>query len=106
MLEVPALYWELEGCLDRVDFISIGSNDLKQFTFAADRGNPRMADRYDRWRRACYVLAAVAGACARRGKHFSLCGEMAGEPIAAMACSASAIGICRWRRPRSARSGR
>jgi phosphotransferase system enzyme I (PtsP) len=86
MLEVPALYWEMEELLDRVDFVSIGSNDLKQFTFAADRGNPRMADRYDALAPSMLrFLAAIAEACRQRGTPFSLCGEMAGEPIAAMA---------------------
>ncbi len=86
MLEVPALYWELEELLDRVDFISIGSNDLKQFSYAADRGNPRVADRYDVLAPGMLrFLAAIAETCGRRGKHFSLCGEMAGDPMAAMA---------------------
>ena len=47
MVEVPSLYWQLPALLQRVDFLSIGSNDLFQFLFACDRGNPRLADRYD-----------------------------------------------------------
>ncbi len=47
MLEVPALFWQLPALLPRVDFVSIGSNDLLQFLFACDRGNPALVDRYD-----------------------------------------------------------
>ena len=41
MLEVPSLFWQLKALLPRVDFVSVGSNDLLQFLFACDRGNPR-----------------------------------------------------------------
>ena len=47
MLEVPALLWQLPALCRRIDFLSIGTNDLLQFLFACDRGNPRLADRYD-----------------------------------------------------------
>jgi len=47
MLEVPALMWQLPELFAEVDFLSIGSNDLLQFTFAADRGTPAIANRYD-----------------------------------------------------------
>jgi len=47
MLEIPALMWQLPELLEEVDFISIGSNDLLQFVFAADRGTPAIANRYD-----------------------------------------------------------
>ena len=47
MVEVPALLWQLKPLLARVDFLSVGSNDLLQFLFACDRGNPALADRYD-----------------------------------------------------------
>ena len=47
MLEVPALLWQLPALLRRVDFLSVGTNDLAQFLFACDRGNPRLAERYD-----------------------------------------------------------
>jgi phosphotransferase system enzyme I (PtsP) len=47
MLEVPSLIFQLPGMLQRVDFLSVGSNDLVQFLFASDRGNSRLADRYD-----------------------------------------------------------
>src|SRR3989338_4295685 len=47
MLEVPGLLFQLPALLERVDFLSVGSNDLAQFLFASDRTNPRLAERYD-----------------------------------------------------------
>src|SRR5690606_22472200 len=47
MIEVPALLYQLDELLERVDFVSVGSNDLFQFLFAVDRGNARVADRFD-----------------------------------------------------------
>ncbi|MEL7543482.1 MAG: phosphoenolpyruvate--protein phosphotransferase, partial [Pseudomonadota bacterium] len=47
MIEVPALLWQLDALFDAVDFVSVGSNDLLQFLFAADRGNQRVSDRFD-----------------------------------------------------------
>ena len=47
MVEVPSLLFQLDEILARADFLSVGSNDLIQFLFAADRGNTRVADRFD-----------------------------------------------------------
>ena len=47
MVEVPSLLFQLDALVPRVDFLSVGSNDLVQFLFAADRGNKRVADRFD-----------------------------------------------------------
>ncbi len=47
MLEVPALLWQLPELMAEADFVSIGANDLMQFVFAADRGTPALAERYD-----------------------------------------------------------
>ena len=47
MVEVPSLLFQLDELLERVDFLSVGSNDLVQFLYAIDRGNPRVADRFD-----------------------------------------------------------
>jgi phosphotransferase system, enzyme I, PtsP len=86
MIEVPSLYFQLDSLLDRLDFVSVGSNDLKQFLYAADRGNPRLADRYDNLAPAMVkLLGMIADTCNTHGKSLSLCGEMAGDPIAAMA---------------------
>lgn len=86
MLEVPALLWQLPGLLKEVDFVSVGSNDLVQFLFASDRGNPRMADRYDPLSPAVLlVLRDIVQAADEAGVACSLCGEMAGRPLEAMA---------------------
>ena len=86
MLEVPSLMWQLDSLLPQVDFLSVGSNDLFQFLFAVDRGNPRVADRYDVLSPGLLsVLESLARRCAENGVAVSLCGEMAGRPIEAMA---------------------
>jgi phosphotransferase system enzyme I (PtsP) len=89
MLEVPALLWQLDNLLPKVDFVSIGSNDLLQFLYAADRGNPRLTDRYDTLSPAVLrVFADVVRRCAQAKVPLSLCGEMAGRPLDAMALAA------------------
>jgi phosphotransferase system, enzyme I, PtsP len=86
MLEVPALLFQLPMLLPRVDFVSIGTNDLAQFLFASDRGNPRLADRYDTLAPGFLrVIGEVARAAHEHGVALSVCGEMAGSPLDAMA---------------------
>jgi len=86
MLEVPALLWQLPELLARVDFVSVGTNDLMQFLFAADRGNARLAERYDPLSPPhLRVLAQISQACAAAHRPFALCGEMAGDTLGAMA---------------------
>jgi phosphotransferase system enzyme I (PtsP) len=86
MLEVPGLAWQLDALLDRVDFVSIGSNDLMQFLFASDRGNPHLAGRYDFLSPAALsFLRDIVRKCNAAGVPVSLCGEAAGGPIEAMA---------------------
>ena len=86
MIEVPSLLWQLPSLLSRVDFVSMGSNDLIQFLFAADRGDPRLADRFDSLSPvALTVLREIVQAADKAGVPISLCGEMAGRPIEAMA---------------------
>ena len=86
MLEVPSLVWQLPALLERADFVSVGSNDLMQFLFACDRGSTRLAGRYDVLSPAalCF-LAGIADAAAARGVPLTLCGEMAGRPLEALA---------------------
>jgi phosphotransferase system enzyme I (PtsP) len=85
MLEVPSLLWQLPALLERVDFLSIGTNDLAQFLFACDRGNPRLADRYDLLSAPMVALFRdVIGRCTAAGVPLSMCGEMAGNPVEAM----------------------
>ena len=82
MLEVPALLFQLEEVSRRVDFISVGSNDLTQYLLAVDRNNPRVSTLYD-----CYhpgILRALKRArveCDQYQLPISVCGELAGEPI-------------------------
>jgi phosphotransferase system enzyme I (PtsP) len=85
MLEVPSLLWQLPALLRRVDFLSIGTNDLAQFLFACDRGNPRLAERYDLLSAPMVALfRAVIAHCAAAQIPLSMCGEMAASPIEAM----------------------
>jgi phosphotransferase system enzyme I (PtsP) len=86
MLEVPSLALQLPALLPLVDFVSIGSNDLMQFLFASDRGNPRLANRYDVLSPAALkFLRDVVRACDGAQVPISLCGEAAGRPLEAMA---------------------
>ncbi len=86
MLEVPALLWQMELLVTRTDFISLGTNDLMQFMFAADRGNTRLAHRYDTLSPPVLkVIRDVVGQCAAAKVEFSVCGEMAGVPLDALA---------------------
>jgi phosphotransferase system enzyme I (PtsP) len=86
MMEVPALAWQMPALLDRVDFLSIGSNDLAQFMFAVDRGNPRISDRYDVLSPGMLsFLRSIASAAREKNVPLSVCGEMAGRPLDAMA---------------------
>jgi phosphotransferase system enzyme I (PtsP) len=86
MLEVPGLVETLDLMLPHLDFLSIGTNDLTQFLFAADRAHPRLAERYD-WlsptvmRYLARVVKLVSGSKVTLG----VCGEMAGRPLEAMA---------------------
>ena len=85
MMEVPSLYFQLPQLLKRVDFLSVGSNDLVQFLFACDRGNPMVSDRYDVLSPAVLrFLRDVVAECDAAKVPVSLCGEMAGQPIEAM----------------------
>ena len=92
MLEVPALLWQLPALLAEADFISIGSNDLMQFLFAADRGNPALAERYDLLSAPVLdMLDQVVAACRAAGRELALCGEAAASPLDALALAACGI---------------
>ena len=92
MLEVPALAFQLDALLPLVDFVSVGSNDLAQFLYAMDRGNPMVSDRYDPLSPGFLnFLIHLVKACDKAGVSLSVCGEMAGRPLDAMALLA--IGI-------------
>lgn len=86
MLEVPALVWQLDTLLPLVDFVSVGSNDLLQFLFAADRGNPRVSARYDLLSPSVLsLLRFIVLKCGGHNVPVTLCGEMSGKPLEAMA---------------------
>jgi phosphotransferase system, enzyme I, PtsP len=86
MLEVPSLAEMLDQLLPRVDFLSIGTNDLTQFLFAADRSDPRLAQRYD-WLSPAILrfLKRILDAARAANVPVRICGEMAGRPLEAMA---------------------
>ena len=86
MLEVPALMWQLDELMAEVDFVSVGSNDLFQFSMAVDRGNARVADRFDILGRPFLrLLRDIVKAAERNNTSLTLCGEMASKPLSAMA---------------------
>ncbi|GGD48271.1 phosphoenolpyruvate--protein phosphotransferase [Lacimicrobium alkaliphilum] len=81
MLEVPAVIYQLPQLAAKVDFFSIGSNDLTQYLLAVDRNNPRVADLYDSYHPAVLkALKQIIEASVELNKPVTLCGEMAGEP--------------------------
>lgn len=86
MVEVPSILMELDALMMRADFISVGSNDLLQFMFAADRANPLVASRYDPLSvSALRALRRIRFAADKHGVPITLCGEMAADPLEAMA---------------------
>jgi phosphotransferase system enzyme I (PtsP) len=103
MIEIPSILWQLDQLMPRVDFVSIGSNDLMQFLFACDRGASHMAGSYDTL--SPVMLRLVHEVVEKAHGHkveVSFCGEMARKPLDALALigvgvrslsvSASAIG--------------
>ena len=89
MIEAPSLLWHLDALLPMTDFVSVGTNDLMQYLFAADRGNPLVSDRYDPLSPpALRALKTIQVACADSGTPVSICGEIAGRPLEAFALTA------------------
>ncbi|MGD9809822.1 MAG: phosphoenolpyruvate--protein phosphotransferase [Sphingobium sp.] len=86
MLEVPALAEMLDLLLPKLDFLSIGTNDLTQFLFAADRAHPKLAERYD-WLSIAILrfLNRIVRACEGASVPVGVCGEMGGRTLEAMA---------------------
>ncbi|MGE3150748.1 MAG: phosphoenolpyruvate--protein phosphotransferase, partial [Pseudorhodoplanes sp.] len=89
MVEVPSLLYQLDELLTRVDFLSVGSNDLIQFLYAVDRGNSHVAERFDPISapalRAFRMIVEKGNA---HKKPVTLCGELASRPIGALALAA------------------
>src|SRR4051794_30398966 len=102
MIEVPSAALLADRLLDHVDFLSIGTNDLSQYTLAADRLSADLADLTDPWQPALLELVRItAEAGQRTGKPVGVCGEAAADPLLAvvlvglgitsLSCAASAV---------------
>lgn len=92
MLEIPSLLFDMDNLLKEVDFLSIGSNDLLQYLFAADRCNEEVAGRYDTLDSTVIrVLTQVAERCKNAGVPLGFCGDMASHPLEAMTLLAAGI---------------
>jgi phosphotransferase system enzyme I (PtsP) len=85
MVEVPSAVYQARALARRVDFLSVGSNDLTQYLLAVDRNNARVADLYHSLHPAVLqALVDVAAACKAEGKKVGICGELAGDPEGAV----------------------
>jgi phosphotransferase system enzyme I (PtsP) len=85
MIEVPSAVYQAGALARRVDFLSIGTNDLTQYLLAVDRNNPRVANLYDSLHPAVIrAMLQVVESARVHGKPVSVCGEMAGDPVAAV----------------------
>lgn len=107
MIEVPSAVYQARALAKRVDFLSVGSNDLTQYLLAVDRNNPRVANLYDALHPAVLrALIQIVESGHQEGKHISICGELAGDPVAVMlllamgfdslSMNASSVGRIRW----------
>ena len=92
MIEVPALIETLDVLLPMTDFVSVGTNDLTQFLFAADRANPRLGDRYDWLSPAVLrVIRRIVREAGAANVPVTICGEMGGRPLEALALLALGV---------------
>lgn len=107
MIEVPSAVYQARVLAKRVDFLSVGSNDLTQYILAVDRNNSRVANLFDSLHPAVLrALLQVVEAGHQEGKHVSICGEMAGDPVAvlllaamgfdSLSMSASSLSRMKW----------
>lgn len=94
MIEIPAAVYQVKAIARRADFISVGSNDLTQYLLAVDRNNPRVSGLYSTLHPSVLtVLNNVAKAVHKEGQKVSICGEMAGNPGAAVLLMAMGFDI-------------
>lgn len=85
MIEVPSVIFQLEDLADKVDFFSVGSNDLTQYLLAVDRNNSRVASLYDFYHPAVLrALQYIAQISHKRNVPLSICGELANEATGAL----------------------
>ncbi|WP_241898285.1 MULTISPECIES: phosphoenolpyruvate--protein phosphotransferase [unclassified Leucobacter] len=93
MIEVPAAALRAEQVLGAVDFGSLGTNDLAQYTMAADRMQGELSDLLDPWQPAVLdVIAAAASGARAAGKPLGVCGESAGDPLLALVLTGLGVG--------------
>ena len=101
MIEVPAAALMIDSIMEHVDFVSIGSNDLTQYTMASDRLSPDLAEYSDPWQPApLRLIAQVAHAGLTHGVSVSVCGEAAADPL--LACVFAGMGVPALSMPRLA----
>jgi len=107
MIEVPSAVYQARALAKRVDFLSVGSNDLTQYILAVDRNNPRVASLYNPFHPSVLrSLIHVVENGHHEGKHVSICGELAGDPVAiplllaigfdSLSMNATSINRVRW----------
>ena len=85
MIEVPSLAFQLDALAGRVDFVSIGTNDLAQYFFASDRTSPKLANRYDTLAPAFLrLLRHIREQCAAHDIPIAVCGDMSAQPLEAI----------------------
>lgn len=85
MLEVPSAIYQAQAIAKRVDFLSVGSNDLTQYLLAVDRNNARVSNAYDGLHPAVLrALHQAVESAHKEGKPISICGEMAGDPFSVL----------------------
>jgi phosphotransferase system enzyme I (PtsI) len=107
MVETPAAAILIDQIVARCDFVSVGTNDLTQYTLAIDRGNARLADRFSPHHPAVVqLLERVVDAAHRGGIEASVCGEMASDPLSAflliglgyrvLSVSPPSLSLIRW----------
>jgi phosphotransferase system enzyme I (PtsP) len=89
MVEVPANLYQIKEFASRVDFLSVGSNDLTQYLLAVDRANPRVADLYNNFHPAVlHALKKIIDDASEHNTPVSICGEIAGDPMGAVLLAA------------------
>lgn len=92
MIEVPSAALQAPGLMRHLDFVSVGTNDLAQYTLAADRLAPGLSDLTDPWQPAVLQLVAMTGAAGRAaGKPVGVCGESAADPL--LGCVLVGLGV-------------
>lgn len=107
MIEVPSAVYQARAIAKRVDFLSVGSNDLTQYILAVDRNNSRVANLFDSLHPAVLrALLQVVEAGHQEGRHVSICGELAGDPAGvlllvamgfdSLSMSASSLSRMKW----------